>query len=182
MNKSQFCVATSALVFGAAFAAPAAAMTTSYTASLSKLGEPNPTSPGTGSALVVLDDTALTIDVLVNFANLTANASAGHIHCCTAVAGTGSAGVAQGFTGFPSLTSGTYANVFTLDGASFASLAAGMAAGKAYVNIHSPGLYAGGEIRGFLTAAIPEPETYALMLAGLAAIGAVTRSRRARGK
>ena len=63
----------------------------------------------------------------------------------------------------------------------FATLAAGIAAGKAYVNIHSPGLYAGGEIRGFLTAAIPEPETYALMLAGLAAIGAFTRARRAKG-
>ena len=180
MNKTQVSVATSMLVFAAAFVAPAVAATTSYTASLSKLGEPVPTSPGTGSALVVLDDTALTIDVLVNFANLTTNASAGHIHCCTAVAGTGSIGVAQGFTGFPSVTSGTYANVFTLSSASFASLAAGMAAGKAYVNIHSQGL-AGGEIRGFLTAAIPEPETYALMLVGLAAIGAVTRARRARG-
>ena len=181
MNKSLFCVATSVLLVGAAFVAPAAATTTSYTASLSKLGEPNPTSPGTGSAVVVLDDTALTIDVLVNFANLTANASAGHIHCCTAVAGTGSIGVAQGFTGFPSVMSGTYANVFMLNAASFATLAAGIAAGKAYVNIHSPGLYAGGEIRGFLTAAIPEPETYALMLVGLAALGAVTRARRAQG-
>ena len=181
MNKTQVSVATSMLVFAAAFVAPAVAATTSYTASLSKLGEPVPTSPGTGSALVVLDDTALTIDVLVNFANLTTNASAGHIHCCTAVAGTGSIGVAQGFTGFPSVTSGTYANVFTLNAASFATLAAGIAAGKAYVNIHSPGLYAGGEIRGFLTAAIPEPETYALMLVGLAALGAVTRARQAQG-
>ena len=180
MNKSLFCVATSVLLVGAAFVAPAAAATTSYTASLSKLGEPNPTSPGTGSALVILDDTALTIDVLVNFANLTADASAGHIHCCTDVAGTGNTGVAQGFTGFPAMTSGTYANVFTLSPVSFDIIAAGMAAGKAYVNIHSPGLYAGGEIRGFLASAVPEPETYALMLVGLAALAAVTRARRAK--
>jgi hypothetical protein len=36
-----------------------------------------------------------------------------------------------------------------------------------------------GEIRGFLHAApIPEPETYAMLLAGLGLIGAVARRRR----
>lgn len=41
---------------------------------------------------------------------------------------------------------------------------------------------ASGAYRGTITAAIPEPETYALMLAGLAAVGAVVRrqTRRAR--
>ena len=180
MNKSSLRVASAIAALTAVFAFPASATVTSFSAVLSNVGEPDPTSPATGSATVKLDDVALTLDVLVNFANLTANASAGHIHCCTAVPGTGSVGVFQGFTGFPSVTSGTYANVFTLSAATFANLATGIAAGKAYVNIHSPGQYAAGEIRGFLNpvAAIPEPETYALMLAGLAVVGAATRRRR----
>ncbi len=179
MNTSSLRAASAIAALSAVFAFPASAAVTSFSAMLSNVGEPVATSPATGSATVELDDVALTIDVLVNFVNLTANASAGHIHCCTAVAGAGSVGVAQGFTDFPSVTSGTYAKVFTLDAAKFASLATGIAAGKAYVNIHSPGLYAGGEIRGFLTAAVPEPETYALMLAGLGLIGTATRARRA---
>lgn len=179
MNKSSLRVASAIAALSAAFAFPASATVTSFSALLSNVGEPNPTSPATGSATVELDDVALTVDVLVNFANLTANASAGHIHCCTTLPGTGSVGVAVGFTGFPAAMSGVYASVFTLSASSFASLAAGMSAGKAYVNLHSS-LHPGGEIRGFLNpvAAIPEPETYALMLAGLAVVGAATRRRR----
>ncbi|HMN77569.1 MAG TPA: PEPxxWA-CTERM sorting domain-containing protein [Burkholderiaceae bacterium] len=37
-------------------------------------------------------------------------------------------------------------------------------------------LFAAGEIRGFLHP-VPEPETYALMLLGLAAVGAAARRR-----
>ena len=51
-----------------------------------------------------------------------------------------------------------------------------MSASTAYFNIHTTA-FAGGEIRGFL-APIPEPETYALMLAGLAAVGVAARRRR----
>ena len=59
----------------------------------------------------------------------------------------------------------------------FATLLAGALAGKAYINIHTPGTYAGGEIRGFL-APVPEPETYALMLAGLGALTLLARRRK----
>ena len=179
MNKSSRYAASAIAALAVALTFPAAAAVSSFKATLSSLGEPVPTSPATGSALVVLDDAALTIDVMVSFANLTASASAGHIHCCTTLPGTGSVGVAVGFTGFPAAMSGVYASVFTLSASSFASLAAGMSAGKAYVNLHSS-LHPGGEIRGFLNpvAAIPEPETYALMLAGLAVVGAATRRRR----
>ncbi|OYW28321.1 MAG: hypothetical protein B7Z51_08260, partial [Methyloversatilis sp. 12-65-5] len=45
--------------------------------------------------------------------------------------------------------------------------------GKAYLNLHSSE-FPGGEIRGFL-APVPEPETYALMLAGLGLIGWAAR-------
>ena len=178
MNTSSRYVAGAIAALAVAFTLPAAAAASSFKATLSNLGEPSPTSPATGSALVVLDDAALTIDVMVSFANLTAAATAGHIHCCTANAGTGSVGVAQAFTGFPSATSGTYAHLFTLDAATFASLATGIAAGKAYVNLHSSA-HPGGEIRGFLSpaAAIPEPQTYAMLLAGLAVVGAAVRRR-----
>jgi hypothetical protein len=50
-------------------------------------------------------------------------------------------------------------------------------AGRAYINFHTT-QFPGGEIRGALIAPIPEPETYALMLAGLGAIGWVARRRK----
>ena len=57
--------------------------------------------------------------------------------------------------------------------------------GLAYVNIHTPGPggFPGGEIRGQLlqVTPVPEPETYALLLAGLAVIGMVSRRRNSKG-
>jgi hypothetical protein len=61
----------------------------------------------------------------------------------------------------------------------FDALVAGLNSGTAYTNIHSAD-FPMGEIRGFLHAApIPEPETYAMLLAGLGLIGAIARRRRA---
>jgi PEP-CTERM motif/CHRD domain len=68
--------------------------------------------------------------------------------------------------------------VFALTPTAFDALFAGAAAGRAYVNIHTPGTYAAGEIRGFLPA-VPEPGTYALMLAGVGVLGWAARRRRA---
>ena len=50
-------------------------------------------------------------------------------------------------------------------------------AGRAYINFHTV-QFPGGEIRGALVAPIPEPETYALMAVGLAAVGWFGRRRR----
>ena len=90
---------------------------------------------------------------------------------------TGSSNVALGLASFPSAQSGNYVNTFTLTAAAFNSLLVGSQAGKAYLNIHSAA-YPGGEIRGFLVP-VPEPETYALMMAGLGLVGLAARRRRA---
>jgi hypothetical protein len=151
--KHQLAAAVSAL-FLAAVAAPVHATTTSFIASLGALGEPVPTSLATGFATVSFDDVLFKVSV----------------------AGTGNAGVSLGFNALPAATSGSYSDSFTLASSAFGTLFTGVSTGKAYVNIHTPGTYGGGEIRGFL-APIPEPETYALMLAGLAAVAWAARKR-----
>ncbi|MEO6364059.1 MAG: PEP-CTERM sorting domain-containing protein [Caldimonas sp.] len=58
------------------------------------------------------------------------------------------------------------------------ALYTGMQLGQTYLNIHTAA-FPGGEIRGFLVLApVPEPETFALLLAGLGAIGFARRRRR----
>lgn len=187
-------------LFAAVVAMPAAAQQTVYTAVLDGPSEAPPNaSSGIGSATVTIDLGLSTMRVQESFNGLLANVTASHIHCCTAIPETGTAGVATvtpTFMGFPAgVTAGTYDHTFDMTAASsytpafvtanggnisgaFNTLVAGLAAGTAYSNIHTD-VYPGGEIRGFLHAApIPEPETYAMLLAGLAIISAVARRRR----
>jgi CHRD domain/PEP-CTERM motif len=182
-NLRTFCAAAAA-VGTMALANPAHAVVTTFSTVLSNIGEPVPTSTATGAAVVSFDNVANTVTVLLSFAGL-ANASPfGHIHCCTAVAGTGSSGVALNFnttfggSAFPAASTGSYISVFTLPSASFNSLLTGVSLGQAYVNIHTPGTYGAGEIRGFLPALVPEPSTYGLMFSGLAAVGLLARRRK----
>ncbi len=184
----------------AAVAMPAAAHEAVYTTSLNGPSEAPPnTSPGIGMATITIDFDLVTMRVQESFSGLSGDVTAAHIHCCTAIPETGTAGVATvtpTFTGFPSgVTAGTYDHTFDMTVASsynpafvtanggnisgaFNTLVAGLAAGTAYSNIHTD-VYPGGEIRGFLHAVpIPEPETYAMLLAGLAIISAVARHRR----
>jgi len=84
-----------------------------YIASLSGPSESPPNiSPGTGNAIVTYDSEAHTLLVDAVFQDLTAGNTAAHIHCCTASAGSGAAGVATmtpTFAGFPTgATSGIY--------------------------------------------------------------------------
>lgn len=164
-------------------AMPAAAVVTTYTATLTGPSESPPNnSPALGLAIVTFNDAALTVTVNEMFVGLTGGPVTGaHIHCCTTTALTGTAPVFLDFsgTGFPTTAYGNYDNTFTLSAANFATLSAGAAAGKAYVNIHNA-TYPSGEIRGFLVTPVPEPATYALMLGGVAAIGFVARRRRQR--
>jgi hypothetical protein len=169
----------------------AQATLTVYKAVLSGANEaPANVSPGTGSATVKYDDTLHTLQVSVTFSGLSGNTTNSHIHCCTAVANTGNAGVATQtptFTLFPTgVKAGIYNHTFDLTlasswnaafingkGGTVASaetaFAAGLATGNAYLNIHST-LFPGGEIRGFL-APVPEPEEWAMMLLGFGIVG-----------
>ena len=161
-----------------ALAMPAVAATTLFGAHLTGASESPPNASNAfGDALVTMNDVLFTVAVHVSFNDLSAPATAGHIHCCTAVPGVGNIGVSVGFAGFPAAVSGTYDNTFVLSNAAFTTLRTGIQEGRSYVNIHNVN-FPGGEIRGFL-APVPEPSTYALMLAGLGLAGLAARRRRA---
>lgn len=157
------------LLLGGASVARAAV--TSYLATLDGASEAPPNaSPGLGLAQVDIDPVAHTMRVQVTFSGLTGTTTAAHIHGPTAAPGTGTAGVittTPTFTGFPSgVTAGNYDHTFDMTqpgsyNASFltarggdvalaeSDLFAAIAAGRAYLNVHST-TFGGGEIRGFL--------------------------------
>jgi uncharacterized repeat protein (TIGR01451 family) len=156
----------------AALLSSGASYATTFTGSLSGPAESPPNaSPGVGSTVVTYDPVTHMLSVDVTFSGLLGTTTASHIHCCTAVPNTSTAGVATQvptFVGFPlGVTSGTYSHTFdltllasfnaafvTANGGTAASaeaaLAAGMAANESYLNIHTS-QFGGGEIRSFLT-------------------------------
>jgi hypothetical protein len=165
-----------------AAALPAHAVTTTFVSNMTAAAENNPASvsAGFGFVQVDFDDVALTVAISETWSSLLGGAVNNHIHVATTPGGSG--GVVLPFqptfpysTGTPGPANGAFSGTFTLSKTSFDSLFSNTVAGLAYVNLHSTYL-PGGEIRGFL-AAVPEASTYAMMVAGLAALGFVARRR-----
>lgn len=171
-----------------------------YSVNLSGPAEsPANASPGIGAGLVTYDPVAHTLQVTFNFSGLTGVTTASHIHAATSTPGTGTAGVATTvpyFPGFPiGVTSGTYDHTLDLTLAgSFnpayvtahggtpagaeAALAAAMAGGEAYLNVHTQ-TFPGGEIRGFLTPVPDVSATFSLMVVAMGALGGLRRFSKA---
>ena len=177
------------------FSGVASATILQYSVTLDGPSEsPANASPGTGSGTVDYDDVAHSLTLNLTFSGLTGITTASHIHAATLTAFTGTAGVATTtptFAGFPlGVTSGAYSNILDLTlassynpsyvtanggttGTAEVALAAAMAAGKAYWNVHSA-TFGGGEIRGFLTA-VPVPAAVWLFGSALGLMGVMRR-------
>ncbi len=177
-----------ALLAGIA-ASPAAAVTYKTTLLGSNEVPPN-SSTASGSGILNLSADNRFATVTINFTGLSAPLVAGHAHCC-ALPGT-NAGVAINFAP-PNVTSGSFSQMFDLELATtyspgflnnsggtvaFAQAAflAGLNSGQVYFNLHNS-LFPGGEIRGNL-AAVPEPASWAMLIAGFGLVGATLRRRR----
>lgn len=168
-----------------------------YEANLNGATElPPVSSTGTGFGSFVYDPAANTLALNITFSNLIGNVTAAHLHCCTDAPDAGTIGVATTtptLIGFPlGVTAGSYSNILDLTLASSwnssfitsnggttagaeAALAAGLADGRVYLNIHTNS-FTSGEIRGFLhESSVPEPTTIALV--GIGLFGLIKRHR-----
>jgi len=171
-------------------------------------GQPRPASLGTASffidsAATFMTFTATIFNIDVNGLqtpnDVNDNLLNAHIHAGPAVTPTTNGPVVWGFFGAPlndiapndfSLTpfasgvGGTFSGKWDLLEGNNTNLTAqlpNILAGRAYINFHTA-QFTGGEIRGNIVAAIPEPETYALMLGGLAFVAGVARRRHRVGR
>jgi len=167
-------------------------------------GAPRPVSSGFATFLINDARTSMSFSATINNIDFTGSQTAdpndnllnAHIHAGpTAVLGS-TAPVVWGFIGTPfndtnptnvvvtpfaSGVGGTVAGTWDApegQNTTFAAQLNFILAGASYINFHTT-QFPGGEIRGALisTTPVPEPETYALMLAGLGVLGGWARRR-----
>jgi len=188
MKNVMNLVSVAAVTFAASAAQGAIVQ---YSASLDGYSESPPNSSyGYGDATFDYDTITHTLAMSVYFYGLLGTTTVAHIHANTAVAGTGTAGVASGLTSWTTglqsgsytstvnmLSSATYGSAYlAANGGTAASaetaLLSAMSIGKAYLNLHST-TYPGGEIRGFINQ-VPAPG----MLALIGMCGVLTGRRR----
>ena len=148
-------------------------------------------STATGYGSVLLSDDMNSVTVNLGWNGLSAPAAAGHIHCCAAPGSNGPVAIdlepVAAITGsadgiFDLTLASTYAGGFlAANGGTGASartaFLAGLTGGKAYFNLHNRNFPAG-EIRGQI-AAVPEPATWAMLIAGFGMVGSAMRRRTA---
>jgi len=166
-------------------------------------GAPRPASFGTASFFIdsaasFMTFTATIFNIDVNGTQTPNDANdnlvAAHIHAGPLVTPTLNGPVVWGFFGAPfndnspndfTMTAfttgvgGTFSGKWDLAEGNNTTLTAqlpNILAGRSYINFHTT-QFTGGEIRGNIVTAVPEPETYALMLGGLAIVAGVARRR-----
>ena len=142
---------------------------------------PGVVSPGLGAGTVIFDDTTNTITLSMAGGGLTSGVTNAHIH--SAAPGV-SGPVIFDLFGRPEFMGATQTFFFmNLGPTAFpAAEITNLLNGNTYINIHTAN-FGSGEIRGQLISQlvatpIPEPETYALMVAGLGLVGWVASRRR----
>ena len=165
-------------------------------------GQPRPASFGTASFFIDATSTFMTFTATIfnidvngtQTPDVNDNLVAAHIHAGPLVTPTVNGPVVWGFFGTPfndnnpndfsfvpftSGVGGTFSGKWDLaegNGTTLSAQLPNILAGRAYINFHTT-QFTGGEIRGNIVSAVPEPESYALVLAGLALVAGVARRR-----
>ena len=119
-------------------------------------------STGTGMATALLDSDSGALSISGSFSGLSGDITVAHLHGLTAAPGAGNAGILV-----PLTPTGTSSGTFSGNGTLSSENVTGLLDGRTYINLHST-TFGGGEIRGFVPAAVPEPASATLVaFAGL---------------